>query len=40
MDVLERDAHRAALDECLAAARGGDGRLVFVAGGRGSARPR
>jgi hypothetical protein len=35
MDVLERDAHRAALDECLATARGGDGRLVFVAGEAG-----
>jgi DNA-binding CsgD family transcriptional regulator len=36
MDVLERDAHRAVLDECLAAARGGDGRLVFVSGEAGS----
>jgi DNA-binding CsgD family transcriptional regulator len=35
MDVLERDAHRAALDECLTSARNGDGRLVFVSGEAG-----
>jgi DNA-binding CsgD family transcriptional regulator len=35
MDMLEREAHLAALEECLAAARGGEGRLVLVAGEAG-----